>query len=85
MKIIAAFDIEGLQLEENIWENQVKSLLAVKGPRYMVAKLDPTQEFEPRLKSRLIDGKIQTPELDDMYPFWERSHLDEVRKKLRTT
>jgi acetolactate synthase-1/2/3 large subunit len=85
LKIIAAFDIEGLQLEENIWENQVKSLLAVKGPRYMVAKLDPTQEFEPRLKSRLIDGKIQTPELDDMYPFWERSHLDEVRKKLRTT
>jgi acetolactate synthase I/II/III large subunit len=85
LNIFAAFDIDGSQLDENSWKDQVKSLLAVKGPRFIVAKLDPTQEFEPRLKSRLVDGKIQTPELDDMFPFWERSHLDAVRQNLRNT
>jgi len=43
----------------------------------MVAKLDRDQEFEPRLKSKMIDGKIQTPSLEDMYP-----HMDSGSLKL---
>jgi acetolactate synthase I/II/III large subunit len=32
--------------------------------------LDSSQEFEPRLRSRILpDGKILTPNLEDMYPF----------------
>ena len=84
-KIFSAFGIEGLQLEENSWRNQIASNLENPGPRYLVAKLDPDQEFEPRLKSRIVDGKITTPELDDMYPFWDRSLLEEVRHKLQTS
>jgi acetolactate synthase-1/2/3 large subunit len=83
-KIFSAFGIEGLQLGESSWKSQIVNILAGKGPRYLVAKLDPEQEFEPRLKSRFVDGKIITPELDDMYPFWDRSLLEAVRHKLQT-
>ena len=83
-KVISAFGIEGLQLSESIWRDEVSNLLQRRGPKFAIAKLDPDQEFEPRLKSRLIDGKIQTPELDDMFPFWERAQLEEARWKLQT-
>ena len=40
------------------------------GPTLFNVFLDVTQEFEPRLRSRILpDGKIQTPNLEDMYPF----------------
>jgi len=40
------------------------------GPTIFDVHLDPTQEFEPRLRSRILaDGKILTPNLEDMYPF----------------
>jgi acetolactate synthase-1/2/3 large subunit len=34
------------------------------------------QEFEPRLRSRILpDGKIQTPNLEDMSPFLSPEEL----------
>jgi acetolactate synthase-1/2/3 large subunit len=40
------------------------------GPALFDVFLDVAQEFEPRLRSRILpDGKIQTPNLEDMYPF----------------
>jgi acetolactate synthase I/II/III large subunit len=40
------------------------------GPTLFDVTLDVAQEFEPRLRSRILpDGKIQTPNLEDMYPF----------------
>jgi hypothetical protein len=48
------------------------------GPRVLVAKLDLDQEFEPRLKSKMIEGVIQTPKLEDMYPHIDNSELIEV-------
>ncbi len=40
------------------------------GPTIFDVFLDISQEFEPRLRSRILpDGKIQTPNLEDMYPF----------------
>jgi hypothetical protein len=44
-----------------------------------VARLDPLQEFEPRLKSRMLNGVIRTPELDDMYPHLSDEVLAEAR------
>ena len=42
-------------------------------------KLHPmAQEFEPRLRSRILpDGMIQTPNLEDMYPFLSPEELAE--------
>jgi acetolactate synthase I/II/III large subunit len=42
--------------------------------------LDPTQGFEPRLKSKqLADGTISTPALEDMFPFLSAEELEANR------
>jgi len=46
------------------------------GPALFDVHLDPTQGFEPRLRSRILsDGKILTPNLEDMYPFLSPEEL----------
>ncbi len=46
------------------------------GPTLFDVSLDVAQEFEPRLRSRILpDGKIQTPNLEDMYPFLTSEEL----------
>ena len=45
-----------------------------------MADLDPRQEFEPRLKSRMVDGVIQTPMLDDMFPHLPVEELRALRE-----
>jgi acetolactate synthase-1/2/3 large subunit len=48
----------------------VRRELQTDGPTLFDVSLDPSQEFEPRLRSRILaDGKILTPNLEDMYPF----------------
>ena len=39
--------------------------------------LDPGQNFEPKLSSRVLpDGRIVSPSIDDMYPFLERDEYE---------
>jgi acetolactate synthase-1/2/3 large subunit len=48
----------------------IRRELEKPGPTIFDVFLDVAQEFEPRLRSRILpDGKIQTPNLEDMYPF----------------
>ena len=48
----------------------VKRGVESEGPTLFEVQLDPEQESEPRLRSRIdSDGKILTPSLEDMYPF----------------
>ena len=58
-------------------------LLAAKGPRVAVVRLDPAQEFEPRLKSRAVGGRIHTPALDDMHPPLPEAELHQLRSWLQ--
>ena len=54
----------------------VRRELETKGPTIFDVYLDPAQEFEPRLRSRILaDGKILTPNLEDMYPFLSAEEL----------
>ncbi len=54
----------------------VRRELETKGPTIFDVYLDPSQEFEPRLRSRILaDGKILTPNLEDMYPFLSAEEL----------
>jgi acetolactate synthase-1/2/3 large subunit len=62
------------------WETTLEKFLESKGPRVLVADLEESQEFEPRLKSRQVGSQIQTPELDDMYPHLSDAILREVRE-----
>ena len=51
-------------------------------PRVCVVRLYEGQEFEPGLKSKIVNGLIQTPELDDMYPHLPSRELAEIRNYL---
>lgn len=54
----------------------IRNELNKVGPAIFEVFLDVDQEFEPRLRSRLSpDGKIQTPNLEDMYPFLSPEEL----------
>jgi acetolactate synthase-1/2/3 large subunit len=75
----AAFGLESIRLTREGWRGEVEAFLARPGPGLCAVPLDQDQEFQPRLKSRMVDGVIRTPELEDMFPFLERSELDAVR------
>ena len=64
---------------DSSWEEQLKNFITDTGPRVLVADLDQSQEFEPRLKSKQVSNQIQTPELDDMYPHLSDEVLESVR------
>jgi acetolactate synthase-1/2/3 large subunit len=56
----------------------VRRELDTPGPTLFDVQLDPAQEFEPRLRSKILpDGKITTPNLEDMYPFLSPEELAE--------
>ena len=70
-RVTQGFGLPTTQLDTSNWKSELRTVLNSYGPRVIVAKIDGEQEFEPRLKSKMINGVIQTPLLEDMYP-----HLD---------
>ncbi len=47
------------------------------GPVLIEVVVDPEQNFAPKLSSKVLpDGKIISPEIDDMYPFLERDEYE---------
>lgn len=80
-KVAQAFGLEARTISvRDDWRRELKAFLIQEGPRVLVVELDQNQEFEPRLKSKMIDGIIQTPELDDMYPHLDEAELESIRK-----
>lgn len=80
MRVAKAFDLDTLELDPQNWRNDVAEFSRKVGPRVLVAKLDRDQEFEPRLKSKMVDGKIQTPSLEDMYPHIAVKDLEKIMR-----
>ena len=79
-KVAQAFDLPVSHASlGSSWQTTVTEFLESKGPRVLVADLEESQEFEPRLKSRKVGNEIQTPELDDMYPHLSDETLKEIR------
>src|SRR5579864_9174037 len=65
-----AYGIPSFAIENVEHLEIVRRELDTDGPALFDVSLDPAQEFEPRLRSRILpDGKILTPNLEDMYPF----------------
>lgn len=51
----------------------VPKALSVEGPSICEVYLDKKQFFAPKLSSKVLpDGKIVSPEIDDLYPFLDR-------------
>ena len=74
-----AFGYKSFLLKKENWESILFQVLETSGPMLCEVELDLLQEFEPRLKSRMVDGVINTPELEDMYPFLHTDEISSIR------
>ena len=73
-----SFGLPTTELDTVHWRDELSRVLNLDGPRVIIAKLDQDQEFEPRLKSKMVDGVIRTPSLEDMYPHLDTKELSQV-------
>ncbi len=82
-KIASAYGIPAIRVDRESDFCHVEKALQADGPALIDVVLDPSQEFEPRSKAKeLPDGRIVSPNLEDMYPFLEESELmDNVIKE----
>lgn len=79
-RLATAYGIPAIAIREPSELMQLNSALAEDGPALLHVHVDPSQEFEPRIKSRRdASGAFHTPELDDMFPFLEVEQLQEIR------
>jgi len=83
VKIACAYGIPSTRIDRASQFEQIDRALAADGPTLVDVVLDPAQEFEPRSKARqLPDGRIVSPNLEDMYPFLDETELmDSVIKE----
>ena len=80
-RVAEAFGLRATRLEqEGDWRKQLSDVVSASGPRVCIAPLDREQEFEPRLKSRMREGRITTPSLYDMYPHLDDETINAVRE-----
>ncbi len=76
VKVACAYGIPSLRIDRHSQLEQVDRALAADGPALIDVVIDPKQEFEPRSKARqLSDGRIVSPDLEDMYPFLDETEL----------
>ncbi len=76
LKISQAYDLPCMRIESKPFKNAVREALEIPGPILCDVIMDPTQGFEPRSASKVLeDGRIISPQLEDMYPFLERNEL----------
>jgi len=83
VKVACAYGIPSIRVERQSQFAQIDLALAADGPALIDVVLDPNQEFEPRSRARqLPDGRIVSPNLEDMYPFLDETELmDNVIKE----
>lgn len=78
-KIAWAYGIPYIKIDNiNEAKKLVRKMLDTEGPVICEIILDSSQNFEPKLSSKVLpDGRIVSPPIDDMYPFLDRSEYAE--------
>jgi acetolactate synthase-1/2/3 large subunit len=77
------FGFRSIDLIKTDWQTELAVFMQQAGPSLCNVDLDLYQEFEPRLKSKMVNGVITTPELDDMHPFMDAKKLQQIRNSAR--
>jgi len=76
-RLAYAYDIPFVRV---LKESDIEALLAkmeVDGPLFAEIVVDSEQNFSPKLSSRVLpDGKIVSPDIDDMFPFLPREEYE---------
>lgn len=81
-KIAWAYGIPFVRIDslEGI-EEKLAQVLDTEGPVFCEVVVDPTQNFEPKLSSKVLpDGRIVSPPLDDMFPFLPKEEYEKNKK-----
>jgi acetolactate synthase-1/2/3 large subunit len=83
VKVGCAYGISSSRIDRSSHFSQIGLAIAADGPSLIDVVVDPGQEFEPRSRARqLPDGRIVSPNLEDMYPFLDEIELmDNVIKE----
>jgi len=73
-----AYGLPSMRIEGRNFRENVGEALALPGPVLCEVFVDPCQEFEPKLSSRLLpDGRMVSSPLEDLAPFLDRAELAE--------
>ncbi|MBV7272806.1 thiamine pyrophosphate-binding protein [Clostridiaceae bacterium UIB06] len=78
-KIAWAYGIPYIKINNiNEVRTLVRKMLDIEGPVICEVIIDPSQNFEPKLSSKVLpDGKIVSPYMDDMFPFLDKTEYAE--------
>lgn len=77
-RLAYAYDIPYIRFDAvSNMEKGIDRLLATEGPVLCEVVVDEKQNFSPKLSSKVLsDGKIVSPEIDDMFPFLPREEYE---------
>lgn len=83
-KVAEAYGIPSYTISHKSELSTIKNLMRRKGPLLLDIKVDPKQNFSPRMKARLDDnGKFIPQFLDDMFPFLDPEEVTGVRESAK--
>ena len=83
-KVAEAYGIASFTITDKSELSTVKNLMSRQGPMLLDIKVDPKQNFSPRMKARLDEhGKFIPQFLDDMFPFLDASEVNTVRESAK--
>lgn len=78
--VAQAFCLPGLRISSARDIEKLNDVLDGNGPIVVHIDVDPEQNFEPRIKSRMQpNGTFVTPSLDDMFPFLPEREIESIR------
>jgi acetolactate synthase-1/2/3 large subunit len=76
-KLAYAYDIPYMRVTSVHDIPQLHDFISGTGPVFCEIVVDPNQNFEPKLSSKVLpDGKIISPPIDDMFPFLDREEYE---------
>ncbi len=80
-RLSGAYGIPYLRIDSlNGIDGKIAQALNASGPFLCEVVVDPSQNFEPKLSSKVLpDGKIVSPSLDDMFPFLDKAEYQANR------
>ena len=84
--VARAFGISSHYVDASNFETMLVEMYKSDGPRLFHVKVDPTQNFAPKLAAkRSSDGSIVSPDLADMSPFLSDDLMTEIKNIIGST
>ncbi|MDR0688182.1 MAG: hypothetical protein LBF55_05790, partial [Prevotellaceae bacterium] len=72
-RLAYAYNIPFMRVTSIDGISELHNFIGNTGPAFCEVVVDPQQNFEPKLSSKVLpDGRIVSPPIDDMFPFLDR-------------